>query len=116
MQVSKSIGYARVDDDAAQGELSQWAADLRRAGACEVHTDIGPLPNALTGLKRAVSRLRAGDRLIYPAVCLSELTIGDTPEVFAGLPEGAELVFFEAVEGRRTRDRDGLLSIRLCAN
>lgn len=113
---NRRIGYARVDTKAAQGDLSRWVAALRQAGACEVHTDIGPLPTALTGLKRAVSRLTAGDSLIYPAPCLSELTIGDTPDVFAGLPDGAELAYFEPVDPMGAAKNISFQTIRLCAS
>ena len=116
MQDNRRIGYARVDSDAALGQLSQYTADLRRAGAFEVHTDIGPLPDALTGLKHAVSRLTAGDSLIYPAPCLSELTIGDTPDVFASLPDGAELVFFDRVPSKDASGCKVILAITFVAS
>lgn len=93
--VKRSIGYARVDTVADSAILTGWMRQLRACGAIKVFTDIGPLPDALMGLRAAISCLRVDDAVIYPEACLRDLTVGDIPAVFGDIPDGTALTFLE---------------------
>ncbi|MEB8388530.1 hypothetical protein OO012_14990 [Rhodobacteraceae bacterium KMM 6894] len=108
------IGYARVDNESELADLANQVADLRKAGAIKVVTNIGPMPEALDGLREAVGHLRVESSLIYRATCLHDFTIGDIDHVFAAIPEGTALVFFEPVAWIEGATAAELTAIRLC--
>ena len=95
MPVGRKIGYARVDATDCRDQLISWTGRLRRLGVHKVFTDVGPLLTARTGLLHAIRMMKMDDVLVFPNDCLQELEIGNIPHLFAGIPEGGRLYFFE---------------------
>ncbi|MBM2294114.1 hypothetical protein JQX09_19485 [Sulfitobacter pseudonitzschiae] len=110
--IGRMIGYARVDTMAEKAALTGWVRQLRACGAIKVFTDVGRMPDALEGLRAAISCLRVNDAVIYPEICLRDLTVGRIPAVFNGIPDGTALMFFEPMP-RTDQCGDELMSIRL---
>ncbi|MEB8388767.1 hypothetical protein OO012_16180 [Rhodobacteraceae bacterium KMM 6894] len=110
----RRIGYARVDNESELADLANQVADLHKAGAIKVFTDIGPIPGALDGLREAVGHLRIEASLIYRAACLRDFTVGDIDHVFATIPKRTALVFFEPVAWIGGGTAADLAAIRLC--
>lgn len=113
MRQGQLIGYARVDAEADSGALAAWVRQLCASGAVPVFTDVGSLPTALAGLRHAIGFLQVNDTLIYPEVCLRELTVADIPTVFAHIPDGTALKFFQPCAPNGYASGDDMTSIRL---
>jgi hypothetical protein len=113
MQNDKLVGYARIDREVDAAVLKGWVARLLEIGVREVFTDLGPLTDGLEGLLDTVDCLRVNDALIYPEVCLQELTVGDIPIMFGHIPEGTALKFFEPLVIGGQHGGGGMTSIKL---
>jgi hypothetical protein len=113
MQHNELVGYARIDNEADAAVLNGRVTRLLEIGVREVFTDVGPLQDGLEGLRDAVGCLRTSDALIYPEVCLRELTVGDLPTMFGHIPDGTALTFFEPLVICGQNGGGGMTSIRL---
>jgi hypothetical protein len=113
MQNDKLVGYARIDSEVDAAVLKGWVARLLEVGVREVFTDVRPLQDGLEGLRAAVACLRTNDALIYPEVCLQELTVGDIPNMFGHIPDGTALIFFEPLVIGGQNGGGEMTSIRL---
>ena len=109
----RAIGYARIDAEGDRAILDGWIARLRGIEVREVFTDVGPLPDAVTGLRRAIGSMKVNDALIHPEACLRELTVADIPSVFARIPDGTALKFFQPCALNEYASGDDMTSIRL---
>jgi hypothetical protein len=113
MQHDELIGYARIDDEADRDVLKGWANSFLEIGVREGFTDVGPLTDGLQGLRDAVACLSVNGALIYPEVCLRELTVGDLPIMFGHIPDGTALIFFQPCAATEYRRSEEMTSIRL---
>jgi hypothetical protein len=113
MQHENLVGYARIDSEADSAVLECWVNRLLEIGVREVFTDVGPLQDGLEGLRNAVGCLRINESLIYPELCLRELTVGDIPIMFGYIPDGTALKFFEPLVIGGQNGCGGLTSIKL---
>lgn len=113
MQHDELIGYSRIDSEADQDVLESWVTRLLELGVHEVFTDVGPLQNGLAGLQGAVTSLKIEGALIYPEVCLRELTVGDIPNIFGHVPDGTAITFFEPLTIGNQNGSVGMSLIKL---
>lgn len=113
MPNGRKIGYARVDTEQELDQLASWAKQLQRIGMHRLFSDVGPLTAERTGLRQAIDTMRINDVLVFPKACLRDLDIGDIPALFAGIPEGGRLYFFEDTDGNPALSVGRLATIRL---
>ncbi len=113
MQHDKLVGYARIDSEEDAAVLNGWMTLLLEIGVREVFTDVAPLQDGLEGLRDAVGCLRINGALIYPEMCLRELTVADLPTMFSHIPDDTALTFFEPLVIDGQNGGGGMTSIRL---
>jgi len=113
MRFGRYIGYARAETTGDLDKLDDWAEQLQQLGVSDVFTDVGPLETEQSNLKQAIGSMKINDVLIFPEVCLQDLTIGDIPAVFAQIPDGAALRFFKPLNRTQENGAKHMTSIRL---